>query len=160
MVEAKGLRLFLEALERLDRPDVLGVFLGRGPLQEEVVRSSRARYVGGIPHARVPMYMRAADLLVLPSFSEGMPTVLVEAGAARLPVIASSVGGIGELLAEDRGVTIRAGSLEELVAALESALARPDEMQGRARRLRGYVETSYDVEVNARSTLRLYESLR
>jgi teichuronic acid biosynthesis glycosyltransferase TuaC len=160
MVEAKGLRLLLEALERLGRSDVLGVFLGRGPLQEEVVRSPRARYVGGIPHAQVPMYMRASDLLILPSYSEGMPTVLVEAGAARLPVIASSVGGIGELLAEDRGVTIRAGSLDELVAALESALGRPDEMESRARRLREYVETSYDVEVNARSTLRLYESLR
>jgi teichuronic acid biosynthesis glycosyltransferase TuaC len=159
MVEAKGLRLLLEALERLDRSDMLGLVLGRGPLQDEVIRSPRARYVGGIPHAQVPMYMRAADFLVLPSFNEGMPTVLVEAGAARLPVLATSVGGIGELLAEDRGVTIRAGSLDELVAALEHALASPDEMEGRARRLREYVESSYDVEVNARRTLHLYESL-
>jgi teichuronic acid biosynthesis glycosyltransferase TuaC len=159
VVASKGVDLLKEALERIGRPDVLGVFIGNGALRAEIARAPRTLAPGAVPHAQVRTYMRAADVLVLPSLHEGMPTVLVEAGAAGLPVIASNVGGIGELLGDDRGVTISSGSLNELIRALRIALDRPDEMGERAARLKQHVESAYDVDVNARNTLLLYESL-
>jgi hypothetical protein len=54
---------------------------------------------------------------------------------------------------------ISSGSLNELIRALRIALDRPDEMGERAARLKQHVESAYDVDVNARNTLLLYESL-
>ncbi|MGH9368025.1 MAG: glycosyltransferase, partial [Thermoanaerobaculia bacterium] len=119
LVKTKGVGLLLEALERIGRPDVLGVFVGQGPLRPAISSAPRTRCVGGIPHEKIPMYMRAADVLALPSFSEGMPTVLVEAGAASLPVIATSVGGINELLSDGRGLLIPPNDVAGLVTALD-----------------------------------------
>jgi teichuronic acid biosynthesis glycosyltransferase TuaC len=128
-------------------------------LRQAISSAPRTRCVGRIPHAKVPMYMRAADVLVLPSFSEGMPTVLVEAGAAALPVVATAVGGIGELLSDGRGLLIPPDSVAALVTALETVLADPGSAMERAGRLKEYVGRNYDVEENARTMMRIYESL-
>ncbi len=69
--------------------------------------------------------MSAADVLVLPSYSEGLPTVLVEAGSLGLPVIASAVGGIPELLGRDRGTILPDSSAQGVAAAL-GVLCRSD----------------------------------
>ncbi len=71
-------------------------------------------YLGARPHDEVAGYMSAADVLVLPSHREGLPTVLVEAGSLGLPVIASAVGGIPALLGEDRGAILPAVTSEAI----------------------------------------------
>ncbi len=96
---------------------------------------------------------------MLPSFSEGMPTVLVEAGAAGLPVVASDVGGIRELLGDGRGSIVPAGDRPALVRAIDSVLSGEAEAAERANRLREYVARNYDADENARRTLGIYDSL-
>ena len=99
--QAKGVRLLADAILDLGAP-FLGVFIGGG--SEEGYGSQDLRgpalldYRGARPHAEIVRYMSAADVLVLPSYSEGLPTVIVEAGSVGLPVIASRVGGIPELI--------------------------------------------------------------
>jgi teichuronic acid biosynthesis glycosyltransferase TuaC len=160
LLEAKGVRLLARALDTLKGEDVLGVFVGGGPLLGAISSGGRRRCVGSVPNEQVTLYMRAADVLVLPSVAEGMPTVLVEAGAAGLPVIATSVGGIPELLKGDRGLLIAPDSLVGLVEALETVLAHPTTAAARARRLKDYVTVAYDVDESARAMMRVYESLR
>ena len=101
----------------------LGVFVGDGPERgygaDDPRGSGRLDYRGARPHEEIARYMSAADVLLLPSRSEGLPTVLVEAGSLGLPVIASGVGGIPALLGDDRGTILR----EVSAAAIGEALA-------------------------------------
>ena len=84
--------------------------------------------------------------------------MLVEAGSVGLPVIASGVGGIPELLGEDRGTILSGVSVEAVAAALRWFLAHGPEAELAAQALRTHVHTEYDVNTNARRLLAHYRS--
>lgn len=149
---AKGVPELADALIELG-PPFIGVFLGRGPddgyRATDPRSSGRLMYRGQQPHIEVARYLSAADVLVLPSRSEGLPTVIVEAGSLGLPVIASAVGGIPELLAEGRGEMLETISAAAIRDALQAfAVDRPAATE-RARLLRAHVLDRYDVDMNA-----------
>ena len=62
--------------------------------------TKKVLFLGGVNHENIPELMSAADIFVLPSLSEGFPLVLVEAMASGLPVIATNVGGLPEIVKE------------------------------------------------------------
>jgi teichuronic acid biosynthesis glycosyltransferase TuaC len=162
LLRAKGVRELTEAILSLGDP-FLGVFVGTGPelgyAGTKPGRSTQLMYTGEQEHADVVRYMCAADVLVLPSYSEGLPTVLVEAGSVGVPVIASSVGGIPELLAGDRGTIIQPRSAEAITAALKSFVSDRNRSEAQANRLRTHVYEDYDVNVNAAKLLECYRSI-
>lgn len=108
----------------------------------------------------VPDLLAAADLLVLPSLSEAYPTVLLEAAMARLPAVATDVGGSGEIVAD--GVT---GLVvpPRAPAALAEAIIRILGDDGLARALggaaRARAEQHFVVERQAERTLAIYEQI-
>jgi teichuronic acid biosynthesis glycosyltransferase TuaC len=158
--ESKGVLLLRDALHRIDRREVVGVFVGDGPARPALAGRPGIRDVGAVPHELVASYLRAADVLALPSYSEGMPTVIVEAGAAGLPVVASDVGGIAEILGEERGFVVPVGDVGRLAEALDRVLCDRATAEASGRRLQEFVERDYDVDRNARKTLEIYEGLR
>ena len=93
----KGVRELAEAIMEVGDP-LIGLFVGDGPEAGygtlDPRGHGRLRYQGFRSHAEVVLHMSAADVLVLPSYAEGLPTVIVEAGSVGLPVIASSAGSI------------------------------------------------------------------
>ncbi len=162
LVAAKGVREVVEAiLPRGDR--FLGVLLGDGPERGYGGGDSRSaaclRYPGLRPHEEVARYMSAADVLVLPSRGEGLPTVLVEAGSLGLPVIATAVGGVPELLGADRGVLLDEASSAAIGAALDEFEVRRSAATAAAARLRAFVLAEHDVDTNAERLVDLYRSL-
>jgi colanic acid/amylovoran biosynthesis glycosyltransferase len=89
---------------------------------------SRVRITGWISAERVREEILAARGLVLPSFAEGLPVVLMEAMALRRPVLTTYVGGIPELVEPGKnGWLVPPGSLEALAAAIQQLLACPTE---------------------------------
>jgi glycosyltransferase involved in cell wall biosynthesis len=98
------------------RPDARLVLVGEGPERpalEELVRQRRlAEHVRFLGLRRdIPRLLAAADLCLLTSVSEGIPLTLIEAMAAGLPVVASDVGGVGEVVADgDTGILAPSGS--------------------------------------------------
>jgi teichuronic acid biosynthesis glycosyltransferase TuaC len=100
--------------------------------------------------------MSAADVLVLPSHSEGLPTVLVEAGSLGLPVIASPVGGIPDLLEHGRGTLLRGVSSAAIGEALDGFERNRSSAEAAARRLREFVLAEHDVDTNAGRLLDVY----
>ncbi len=132
----KGHLVLLEALGMLAREGVpFGLTLvGDGPLRPLLARGIRERglerqveLAGWMSNAEVRAAIGEARALVLPSFAEGLPVVLMEALALGRPVVATYVAGIPELVSDrENGWLVPAGSAERLAGAIRQCLAAPD----------------------------------
>ena len=133
----KDVSTLLEAVGRLD--GVMLIVAGDGPegprLRElaDEVAPGRVHFLGAVSDPR-EVYV-AADLLALPSLSEGMPAVVIEAGMAERPTVASAVGAIPELIDDAHtGFLLSPGDPEALAARVLEALPIAEEVGRRARR--------------------------
>ena len=138
--QPKGILDLLEAFETLaeerGEPTHL-VVVGAGPARIAVDRAAARRKAdrsaagqiiaaGERPLREVARYMAAADLLTLPSWAEGTPNVVLEAMTVGCPVVATSVGGIPDLVTHGRtGLLVPPRDVRALGQALREALARP-----------------------------------
>lgn len=123
----KGTDVLVKALDGVDGSiTVLIIGSGRDELVREAVRRhANVKYLGYQPHEIAMKYLRGSDALVLPSREEGLPTVLLESMALRVPVIASDIEEITRIT---RNV-VRARNSSELAEAINSVVlggARPD----------------------------------
>ncbi len=158
----KGIDLLIEALARLDRPATL-IVAGDGPdkAQMEALVASHdlgARVtMAGVRPAR-EMFARAR-CVVVPSRAESLPYVVLEAAAAGRPVIATDVGGIGEIFGPTRNSLIAPGSADALRAAMQSWLDDPAPMTAEAATRRDHVAQNFSVERMAGEIEQLYRTL-
>jgi len=133
LCEAKGQLLLIEAVARLRTAGIACelVLAGDGPLRREVEAlitqyrlGDRVRITGWISSDQVRSEILAARALILPSFAEGLPVVLMEAMALRRPVLSTYVAGIPELVIPgENGWLFPAGSLEDLTEVMASCLS-------------------------------------
>jgi glycosyltransferase involved in cell wall biosynthesis len=85
-------------------------------------------FLGSIPSTDMPRYYALADLVILPSLSEGLPNVLLEASASAKPVIATDVGGISDIVLHGTsGYLVDAGDLRSLYTHTMQLLDAPDQ---------------------------------
>jgi glycosyltransferase involved in cell wall biosynthesis len=132
LLKNKGILPLLDAAGKFLplRPDLHLTFLGDGPLKENIQDwineqglEKQVTLAGNVPHTSIPGYMRNAFALLLPSLQEGTPSVLLEALACGLPVIASAVGGIPDLIDHMKnGLLLSPGSAEDINDAVISLL--------------------------------------
>jgi colanic acid/amylovoran biosynthesis glycosyltransferase len=137
LCEAKGQLLLVEAAARLRAKGIefYLVLAGDGPIRADIEAAierhgldDTVRITGWISSDSVRDEILAARALVLPSFAEGLPVVIMEAMALRRPVLSTFVAGIPELVrAGENGWLFPAGSLDELATAMEDCLSRPVE---------------------------------
>ncbi|HAW14926.1 MAG TPA: hypothetical protein DCW37_06970 [Cellvibrionales bacterium] len=131
----KGLEILLEAASILKKEKRLGfviVLIGEGPLLQSLSNSAEALgisesviFIGPQPQTIVAQWMHAANLLCLPSHMEGLPNVILEALAQSLPVVASNVGGIPEVITHNKnGLLVPANQADKLAEALICCLAK------------------------------------
>jgi glycosyltransferase involved in cell wall biosynthesis len=96
-----------------------------------------------VPHERIPAFLSQTQLFVLASRREGFPLVVIEAAAAKVPVICTKVGGVRELITD--GVTGRLVAIDDHIAladAIVDILTHPDEAQRMAMKLYEYVRNN------------------
>lgn len=128
----KGIHYLLQALHILDEQGTLDfdtVLLGSGPEEQgyrEVTQTwglnRRVIFAGNRGHEEIASWMGAADLFCLPSLKEGMPNVVLEALASGLPVVASRVGAIPDLVKEHSGILVPPADSEALAKALYAGI--------------------------------------
>ena len=129
----KGVSFLLQALNQLERTDLELVIIGEGESKSELIEQSlqlgldsQVRFLGCRPHGEVPLWLSAADCMVLPSLSEGLPTVVVEAMFCRTPVVATRVGGVPEIIKDGRtGLLVDPQDVAGLARAITAALDDP-----------------------------------
>ena len=127
-----------------------------GPIPESLrLASPKVKYWGLIrEEKKVREILRACDVLVCPSYSEGMPTVMLEAMASGLAVIGTRVGAVDAVVSEKSGWLIPPGDAQALRESLISALALPeDDLQAKKCYGRDVVEKMFVWDVVARRTI-------
>ncbi len=129
--EQKGHLLLLQAAARVKREGVSFklILAGNGPLRAEIEREVKrlslvdvVDLIGTVDQDRVQEEIAASRAMVLASFAEGLPVVLMESMALARPVISTYVAGIPELVQPENGWLVPAGDVEALAAAMKAAL--------------------------------------
>lgn len=140
------------ALVARGRPDAIFQIVGAGPMREALERQARearvesmVRFLGH--REDVPQVLDSSDVFVLPSRSEAFPNGVIEAMAAGLPVVASDVGGIPELIThEQNGLLVPPGDPQALASAILRVINTPAEAATLAAAARETIEGNYSFD--------------
>jgi len=143
------------------------VFVGEGQdVQTLVAKVSevgiegQVHFVGRRPHDEISDWLSAADVLVLPSWHEGLPNVVVEAMACERPVVATKVGGIPEAVADGKsGILVERGDVKALANAIALLAEDPTRRAVMGAAGRQIVEERFTWERNAEKTIQVYREV-
>lgn len=161
--EEKGLRVLLEAWVRLGIPVPLRI-AGDGPMREEIARllqekkRERVELLGPVAHAEIIALMRGARFLLFPSiWYEGFPLAIVEAFACGLPVIASRLGAMAEIITDGQvGLHFSAGDSTDLARKVQWAWTHPQKMEEMGRAAHTRFEQKYTAERGYENLMSIY----
>jgi len=161
--EYKGQKYLIESMKTIlaAHQDVMLYIVGQGSLKPELQSlinrydlQSRVILAGGNkPADEIPLWMNACDVFVLPSISEGNPTVMFEALACGKPFVGTKVGGIPEIITNNKlGILVEPRDPEELARAILKAL----ETEWDAKYIREYAQ-QFTWEMVAERIVKVYE---
>lgn len=160
LVQRKGQSLLLQACAALHRCGlpVRLTLIGDGPqraglraLATRIGVSDHVQFVGSVGHDDILPRFRSADIFCLPSFSEGVPVVLMEAMAHSVPVVTTQVMGVPELVEDGHsGLLVPAGRVDLLVDALARLVRDPELRERLGANGREKVLAEFDVNESAR----------
>lgn len=169
IVRDKGINELVSAFVRLHEkyPQARLLLVGRFekkldpvlPETEKAIQEYPAiRFMGFQPDVRP--FLVASDALVLPSYREGFPNVVLQAGAMGLPSIVTDINGSNEIiLPNENGVIIPSKDEEALYRAMENFLLHPEEVQRMAEKARSMIASRYDRKVMWEALLKEYQFL-
>ncbi len=162
----KGFALVIDAMAEAVQtlPDLRLVLVGDGELRGQITAAITAKSLsqnvilaGWQDEAGVRAALAQAQALILPSFAEGLPVVVMEAMAAARPVIATAIAGVPELVTPDTGWLVPAGDAWALAVAIRALAATPAAdlaAMGQAARTR--VLARHDVDIEAAKLVALF----
>jgi glycosyltransferase involved in cell wall biosynthesis len=164
LAAVKGVPVLLDALARVtDIPGLRLTLVGDGPDRAALETHARALGLSGIvtfagyqTSTQVAATLRDADALVLPSFAEGLPVVLMEAMATGLPVIATQIAGIPELVRDgENGRLVPPGNADALAEAIRDILTDPARAHAMGAGGQARVRADHDIATEAARLRRL-----
>lgn len=151
----KGIQHFVHALPAIlnNKQDLRVIIGGDGQLKESIETTLDAEKItayvdlpGWISHDNLPKYLNQLQLLVLPSYTEGLPNIMLEAMACGTPVLATPVGAVPDVIVDGKtGFIMENNSPECIAENVMRALEHP-ELEGVAQRARALVEREFTFE--------------
>lgn len=167
LVPIKGHAWLIRAIPRVleEFPNACVVFIGDGPLADEL--RQLAHTVGAGQNVvflgmrqDVPACLAALDIFVFPSLNEGMGRALLEAMAAGLPVVATAVGGIPDIVVDgESGVLVPPKNAVALADAVRGMLRDPGRRRAYGEAAKKRVDARFDIEIMVRKIERLYDEV-
>lgn len=156
----KGALLLVEAMATVlqSHPDATLALAGDGPARgpaearaRDLGIASAVRFLGYLSQGKVAELLDRSDMLVLPSFAEGLPVVYMEALASRIPVVASRVAGAQELVEDGlTGYTVPPGDVDSLADRISRLIADPAGAAAMGEAGRQAVERDFDIRSETR----------
>ncbi len=157
----KGLEYAINAVSKISQPIkffIIGTGEEKNKLEKIIMEKGlrdKVFLVGFMKNA--PEYLKAFDIFTLTSIKEGLPYAILEAGRASLPTIASSVGGIPDIIDNStNGILVTKGKPGEIVRAIEYMLDNPREAKKFGENLHKKIEEQYSIEHMLQKTFDLY----
>jgi glycosyltransferase involved in cell wall biosynthesis len=162
LIYAKGVQDLINACTGL--PNITLLMVGDGPYREELEKLAKengvkAFFLGTKNQKEVIEILSITDLFVNPSYSEGLPTSVLEAAAMGIPIIATDVGGTKEIIDKESGILVAPGKTKEIERSLEYLLANPIWRNKLAQKAYSNVRQKFDLSKNIRTYLRKMFSL-
>jgi len=153
--EEKGVLNFVRAIPEIlkERNDMEFLIGGDGQLRGEIEKyisgknlNDKVKLAGWIPHEKLPDYLNELKLVVLPSFTEGLPNIMLEAMACGTPVLATPVGAIPDVITDgETGFIMENNSPECIARNVMRALKHPN-LERIAENARALVEREFTYE--------------
>jgi colanic acid/amylovoran biosynthesis glycosyltransferase len=163
LARRKGIDVLLDAVALLRERDVPveAVIVGDGDERRSLEARARrlglddaVTFAGAVGQDRIPDYYARASVFCLPSFAEGIPIVLMEAMARELPVVATAIMGVPELVVHGRnGLLVPPARADELAAALEELARDPALREQLGREARERVAEAFELRSSVRGLL-------
>lgn len=168
LIPRKGLRLLLNAFAALDHPRARLHLVGgaeNAAYAESLKRQaadlgieSRVHFAGAVSQRELATYFAAARVMVLPSLSEGLGRVVVEAMLLGTPVIGSRVGGIPDMIIDgENGYLVEAGNEAALTAALRRVYDEAEDVAAMGAKARAFAEDFFSPRKYVEGYRRLFE---
>ncbi len=160
----KGLTYAIEAISKV-KNNVIFVCLGEGEkrkkLEELAIKlgaSNKIYFIGYVDSAS--SYLKAFDIFTLSSITEGLPYVLLEAGHASLPVIASNVGGIPEIIENNKtGILVSPKNSEQIKNSIEFLIKNPEKSRIFGDSLKNKILNNFSKKMMLEKTFALYRDI-
>jgi len=162
----KGLNYLMEAFKNIHikNPDTKLVIVGEGPERKNLTKlikilelDNDVMLIG--EQSDIPQILKSSDLFVLASVKEAFGLVLLEAMAAQVPIIASDVGGIPEIVQDNKsGLLVKPGNIEELTNQLQIALDNAA-LRQKLTYVASHRVKDFDIKVTAKKTEQLYDKI-
>ena len=165
----KGVMNFVKAIPKVleVREKTRFLVIGEGPLRTEIEGllnkynlNDKVTFLDWVPHDEMPKYINRLKLLVLPSYTEGLPNIVLEAMACGTPVLATPVGSIPDLITDgETGFILGDNSLEKIASDILRVLQHPklNEIAANARFL---VEQNYTFATAVEGYKNILDSLK
>jgi len=138
LLPIKGLRYLIRALVVAQARSSTNIYLqcvGSGPEMPSLVSLSRdlglekqISFTGNVAKKSLSDFYKSADVLCVPSDSDSLPTVVLEAFSAGLPVVGAATGGISYMVSKERGFLFKPGNVDELSKALANLAANKSQL--------------------------------
>jgi glycosyltransferase involved in cell wall biosynthesis len=169
LVPQKGMEYFIRAIPTIDKqfPEAKYVIVGEGwsrDILESEARitglNNKIRFTGFLSDQAVIDLMTSADVLVVPSIYEPFGIVALEGMATGVPVVASNVGGLSEVIEHDRtGIFVYPRSPESIAWGIERVLSDPDHAKRLAENAKEKLHKAYSWEAVAMKTVEVYKKV-
>lgn len=163
--EEKGVSNLVKAIPMING-EAKFLIAGEGQLRDDIKKclnedklNDRTNLVGWIQHDELPNYLNRLKLLVLPSYIEGLPNIMLEAMACGTPVLATAVGSIPELIKDNEtGFIMEDNSPECIARNITRALGHPN-LEGIAQDARALVEKEFTFEAAVEAYKKILSSI-
>ena len=153
--QRKGVNLIYECAKKM--PSVLYILIGNGPIKENI---SNCLFTGSRPHEEIPLWMAAADIFVLPSYSEGLPNVVMEALSTGVPAIVTNIPGNLELVRDgETGFIVPIGDVNAIREKISYLIENEDIVKKMGKEGRKDMVERYDRKKIIKKLKEIYEEL-